>query len=68
MIQGSQLGPLDRQDKSRKRRVSLPYEGPPLWDLKRTAWCGLNRQQSGVEVEYDLLHLWSGEIREAAIR
>ncbi len=34
-----------------KRRVWLPYEGTPLWDLWVTAYCTLDLEQSGVELE-----------------
>lgn len=45
---------LKRPQKITKRtkpRVWLPYEGPPLWELKPTSWCKLDHNRSGVMLD-----------------
>jgi hypothetical protein len=35
----------------KKPRVSLPYQGPPLWDLWVTSWCHFDLSASGMVLE-----------------
>lgn len=34
--------------RSKKPRVQLPYQGPPLWDFWVSAWIAMNREHSAV--------------------
>ena len=47
MIQDPKLKKPKRVTSRTKRRVWLPYEGPPLWDLKVTSSCHLDPEKSG---------------------
>src|SRR5712692_5180627 len=41
--------PVGSQQRT-KPRVQVPYSGPPLWDMKPTAWCGVDQDASGVRL------------------
>ncbi|MBX3208057.1 MAG: hypothetical protein KF764_23625 [Labilithrix sp.] len=52
-VAGFDLRPVEMQEsaepakrRSKKSRVKLPYEGPPLWDLWVTAWTASDRELS----------------------
>jgi hypothetical protein len=46
MVQGRKLKRPTRKDSRTKPRVWLPYEGPPLWDLRAFSWCNLDMKAS----------------------
>ena len=46
MIQHSTLQKPLRPNKKTKKRIWLPYEGPPLWELIITSHCRLNLEKS----------------------
>lgn len=59
-VAGVELGPVemvesaeDAQRRSRKRRVTLPYQGPALWDLWVTTWVRADVEQSSIRVVRD---------------
>lgn len=51
MSQPPKLKRPEQTTRRTKPRVWLPYEGPPLWDMQATAWCGLIHERSGVRLE-----------------
>ena len=34
----------------KRPHVTLPYTGPPLWDLRVNSWCNLDLEETGVSV------------------
>lgn len=51
MYQPHELKRPMRVTKRTKSRVWLPYEGPPLWDLRPTTWCSLDHNLSGIQLD-----------------
>jgi hypothetical protein len=51
MQQHPRLRRPTRVTKRTKPRVWLPYEGPPLWQLRATTWCSLDHEASGVRLD-----------------
>lgn len=51
-VEGFELRPVEMQEtakrRSKKLRVRLPFEGPPLWDLWVTAWTVADRELSTI--------------------
>jgi hypothetical protein len=57
-VEGFDPGPVEMVDPddedlrtSKEPRVTLPYQGPPLFELWPTAWVHLDRERSSVELE-----------------
>jgi|ERR1700722_633255 len=53
MIQNPKLKKPTRMSSRTKKRIWLPYEGPPLWDMLTCSWCNLDMIASKRTITYE---------------